>query len=108
MSDWKKEGLKKRKYRRGGVEPEPPKMRHKSRKKPFKLEYSCAGDGRLDSLFRRWLRNRPEWLHQGRYVKLDDAIKAAKDQVHKGFHEKWRIIDTRTKEVVWDNNPPVE
>lgn len=106
MSDWKKESLKKKNYRRGGIELDPPRKQHKTKKKPFRVEYSMKGNGRLDSLFRKWFSTKPqEWYHHGRYATRKDADHSVKDQIHKNYHSIWRIVDTRTKEIVWKTKP---
>ena len=82
MSDWKESAIKKKMYRRGGVEPDPPRTRHKKRKKCFRIEYCVDGSGTLDRIFRQLFKNdKREWYGYGKYCSTADAMRAVSAQV---------------------------
>lgn len=101
MSEWKERALQKKKYRRGGIEPDPPRVRHKKYRKPFRLEYFYKGykDSMIGCL-------RPHWGRWGKYRKFEDAEKAMEQKLRTSapygipMYSKWRIVDTRTSKVI--------
>ena len=110
MSDtWSERALKKKNYKRGGIEPDPPKKGHnRSKKKQFVLQYygrKCKFNRiQLDN---KWVYRRSdewEWGNWGKFVKLEDAIKSGKANSSRGIYREhpWRIIDIKTKEVLWE------
>ena len=100
MTDWKEESLKKKIYRRGGLEPNPPKKSHKKQKKLFRLEYFWL-ESSDSKVYFKYFRHPSGWYCWGNYAKPEDAIKAVKNQVQKNMYDKWRIVNLKTKEVVW-------
>jgi len=97
MTDWRESANKRRDYRRGGQEPDPPKSGKHNRKKPFVLQGMT-----FTSV---WLK-RGVWLRYGRYSTFVGAMQACK-QAQRGRYglsilfSKFRIVDTRTDEVVF-------
>lgn len=106
MSERKERALKKKKWLRGGIEPDPPRRIKKKRKKNFVLQHYTE----KYLPWRQWVGGKKEpigmeWRNLGKYVMLEDAIKAARDMKHRGLYkaDSLRIINAKTKETIWDD-----
>lgn len=95
MSEWKERAIKKKDYRRGGLEPDPPKRRRSIKQhKPFKLQY-------------KWSFSK-NWSTQGKYKTFDIALEVARKDVQKWLgrvytsneYIPYRIINTDTGEII--------
>ena len=94
MSDWKKESLRKKNYRRGGLEPDPPLLgKHKKKvSKLFRLEHI--------GLFHK------EWWTWGSYETLEIAKEVAEQKIrnhYPSWTNRYRIVYKKTKEVLWES-----
>lgn len=99
MSKWNKERLEKKAYRRGGVEPDPPRRCHKKRDKPFRLEYKPSSN-KYGILTGRYFGS-AEWRGRGRYITLQSAMTAAESVVRKRYYKSWRVKNVVTGEIIW-------
>lgn len=93
MSDWKKEAVKKKDYRRGGLEPDPPKNTRKTkRQKPFTAEHW-------------WKLGGGHWFKFGTYETFEVAEKVIRDDYRKRdrYLQKkehlYRIVNKLTGEI---------
>jgi hypothetical protein len=96
MDDWKARAVQKKDYRRGGLEPDPPRVRKKKDKTPkiFKVE-------------RRWNMCGLEWWGCDSYLTLEMAMSIVKDMARKDYlstTKRYRIINRITKEILWESN----
>jgi hypothetical protein len=100
MSDWKAEAIKKKDYRRGGIEPDPPK-KAKSKKPPkiYKVEYKWDSN----------LFGSDDWWGWNSYRELSlaydniEKMKRESDPYRVGdcHYKAFRIINKKTKEVIY-------
>jgi hypothetical protein len=94
MSEWSEGALKKKNYRRGGLEPDPPRVRKKKDKtvRIFKVE-------------KRWDICGLEWWGINSYLTLEMAICRVKEMIRKDWvtsEKRYRIVNKVTKEVLWE------
>lgn len=110
MTDtWKERALIKKKYRRGGIEPDPPRKGYnRSRKKQFVLQhYTRKWNYRQFLLDDKWIWECPEeyeWSNWKKFTTFKDAVKSGEDNSTRGLYKEnpWRIIDLKTGKIVWE------
>jgi len=96
MSDWKERSIKKKDYRRGGLEPDPPRSKSKNKApKIYRVEYK----------YNKPLFGKDDWWGFSTYrdlqLALDRIEKLKRDmrQFECSLYKSFRIVNKKTKIV---------
>ena len=104
MNEWKEAGLRKKNYRRGGLEPDPPKNSKSKHKgiKLFKVEYKYRSPWFTTDEWYGWDSYRTLELAMLRVNKL--KREGSRLNLEKNVYSAIRVINKKTKEVIWEDN----
>ena len=102
MDEWKARAVKKKDWRRGGIEPDPPKKGESKRQLPkiYKVEYKWKIPWCRDDSWRGWSCYREFQLALNNIEKMKrEATRYKQEQT---LYKAFRIIHKKTKEVLFE------